>query len=70
MDSKLYIEWRERLGKWIVEYQGHVVSQHDTKAKAEEWVERSYPDHAYETERVQVRKNSPRGAKRGQWIRD
>jgi hypothetical protein len=31
------------------------------------WVERNYPSHAYETERVQVRENSPRGARRGEW---
>jgi hypothetical protein len=67
MDTKLYVEWRKTLGKWIVRYQGQVISQHDTQAQAQEWVERNYPGHAYETERVQVRENSPRGAKRGEW---
>jgi hypothetical protein len=67
MDTKLYVEWRETLGKWIVKYQGRVISQHDTQAQAQKWVEHNYPSHAYETERVQVRENSPRGAKRGEW---
>jgi hypothetical protein len=67
LDTKLYIEWRETLGKWIVKYQGRVFSQHDTQAKAETWVQRNYPSHAYEVERVQVRENSPRGARRGEW---
>jgi hypothetical protein len=67
MDTKLYVEWRKTLGKWIVRFQGRVISQHDTQAQAQGWVERNYPSHAYETERVQVRENSPRGAKRGEW---
>ena len=67
MDTKLYVEWRSTLGKWIVKFQGRVVSQHDTQAEAQKWVDRNYASHAYETERVQVRKNSPRGAKPGEW---
>jgi hypothetical protein len=67
MDTKLYVEWRETLKKWVVKFQGQVISQHDTQAEAQKWVERNYPSHAYETERVQVRENSPRGAKPGEW---
>ena len=55
------------LTKWIVKFQGRVISQHDTQAEAQKWVERNYPSHAYETERVEVRKNSPRGVKPGEW---
>lgn len=67
MDSKLYIEWRERLRRWVVKYQGNVISQHKTQAQAEQWVLRYYPDHGYEIERVEVRKNSPHGVKPGEW---
>lgn len=67
MDSKLYIEWRERLGKWVVEYRGNVVSQHNTQAEAEQWKRAQYPNQGYEVERVQVRNNSPRGVKVGEW---
>jgi hypothetical protein len=67
MDTKLYVEWRETLKKWVVKFQGRVISQHDTQADAQKWVERHYPSHAYETERVEVRKNSPRGARPGEW---
>ena len=67
MDTKLYLEWRVRIGKWIVSYHGRVISQHETQAQAEKWVKRNYPSHAYEIERVQVRENSPPGAKRGEW---
>lgn len=67
MDTKLYVEWRETIKKWVVKFQGRVISQHDTQADAQKWVERHYPSHAYETERVEVRKNSPRGARPGEW---
>jgi hypothetical protein len=67
MDTKLYVEWRETLKKWIVKFEGRIISQHDTQAEAQKWVERNYPSHAYETERVEVRKNSPRGVKPGEW---
>ena len=53
MDTKLYVEWRQMLGKWVVRFQGRVISQHDTQAQAQKWVDRNYPSHAYETERVQ-----------------
>jgi hypothetical protein len=67
MDSKLYIEWRDTLGKWIVKYQTQIVSQQDTQAAAERWVRIRYPGHGYEVERVVVRKNSPKGARHGEW---
>ena len=59
MDMKLYVERRKALGKWIVRFQGRVISQHDTQGEAQKWVEHNYPSHAYETERVQVRENFP-----------
>ena len=68
MDSKLYIEWRQKLEKWVVEYREQIQAQFDTKAEAVQWLRRNFPDHGYETERVQVRSNSPRGAKPGQWL--
>jgi hypothetical protein len=68
MDSKLYIEWRPSLNKWVVEFRGQSQNKCDTKAEAIAWVERYYPDHGWESERVQVRENSPKGAKRGQWL--
>ena len=67
MDSKLYVEWRESLGKWIVKYQGELKSQQETQEKAINWVESNYPGHAFEVERVQIRENSPRGVRRGEW---
>ncbi len=67
MDTKLYVEWRETLKKWIVKFEGRVISQQDTQAEAQKWVARNYSSHAYETERVEVRKNSPRGVKPGEW---
>ena len=67
MDSKLYIEWREKLGKWVIEYRGNVVSQHNTQLEAEQWKQTHYPNHGHEIERVQVRSNSPRGARVGEW---
>jgi len=66
-DSKLYIEWRESLGMWIVKYQGSLISRHGTQASAEHWVQTRYPGHGYEIERVIVRSNSPRGVKPGEW---
>ena len=67
MDSKLYIEWRESLGKWIVKYQGLLKSEHNTQERAEHWVQNNYPGHGYEIERVIVRTNSPHGVKKGEW---
>ena len=67
MDSKLYIEWRETLAKWIVKYHGNVVTERSTQADAERWVQNNYPGHGYEIERVVVRKNSPHGVKPGEW---
>ena len=34
MDTKLYVEWRETLKKWVVKFQGRVISQHDTQAES------------------------------------
>ena len=67
MDSKFYMEWHGKLGEWIVKHGGNIVSQHDTQLQAEQWVKTHYPSHGREVERVQVRKNSPRGVKRGEW---
>jgi hypothetical protein len=67
MDSKLYIQWREKVGKWVVEYRGNVVSRHDTQEEAEQWKKSHYPNHGHEKERVQVRKNSPPGVRVGEW---
>jgi hypothetical protein len=67
MDTKLYVEWRETLKKWVVKFQGRVIAQQDTQAEAQKWIQRNYRSHAYETERVEVRKNSPRGVKPGEW---
>lgn len=67
MDLKLYIEWRGSLGMSVVKYHGSVISQHPVQDEAERWVKRNYPNHGYEIERVQVRKNSPRGVKPGEW---
>lgn len=43
MDTKLYIEWRGSLERWVVKYHGSVISQHDTQDDAEQWVRRTYP---------------------------
>jgi hypothetical protein len=50
MDSKLYIEWRERLKKLVVEYRGTILAQFDTQDEAREWKQRNYPDHGHEIE--------------------
>jgi len=64
MSRRLCETWESASETWATR---RVISQHDTQAQAQQWVERNYPSHAYETERVQVRENSPRGAKRGEW---
>jgi hypothetical protein len=33
MDTKVYLEWRAKLEKWVVEYRGQVQAQFDTKAE-------------------------------------
>lgn len=68
MDSKIYLEWRTKRGKWVVEYRGQVQAQFDTKEQGERWMQTNFPDHGKERERVQVRKNSPGGAKIGEWM--
>jgi hypothetical protein len=68
MDSKVYLEWRAKLGKWVVEYQGQVQAQFETKAQGDRWMQANFPNHGKERERVQKRKNSPRGAKVGEWM--
>ena len=42
MNSKVYVEWREKLNKSVVEYRGSIVSRHDTQDEAEEWRKRHY----------------------------
>ena len=68
MDSKVYLEWRERLGKWVVEYRGQMGAQFDTKAQGDQWMRANFSDHGKERERVQKRKNSPRNARVGEWM--
>jgi len=67
-DSKYYIEWHENIKKWVVKYRGQIYAQFDTKVEAHDWGQRNFPDHGHEEERVVVRENSPRGAKRGEWM--
>lgn len=67
-DTKYYVEWHVRLGKWVVKYKGVIQARFDTKAEAEDWGRRHFPGHGHDSERVQVRKNSPRGARRGEWL--
>jgi len=67
MDLKLYIEWRQSLGKWVVKFHGDVVAKFDTQSDALHWKRVNYPEHGHEVERVQVRTISPRGARRGEW---
>jgi len=69
MDSKIYIEWRARGEKWVVENRGQVLARFDTKLEAKAWVRHHYPGEGFEEERVQVRDNSPYGAKPGQWTK-
>jgi hypothetical protein len=68
MDSKVYLEWRAKLGKWVVEYRGQVQAQFDTKAQGEQWMRTNFPNHGKERERVQKRTNSPHGVKVGEWM--
>jgi hypothetical protein len=68
MDTKYYIEWRERIRKWVVLYRCNVQATFDTKEEAEEWGRRNFAGHGHDSERVRVRKDSPRGAKRGEWM--
>jgi hypothetical protein len=69
MDSKIYIEWRAREEKWVVENRGQILARFDTKLEAKEWVRRQYPGEGFEEERVVVRGDSPKGAKPGQWMK-
>jgi hypothetical protein len=68
MDSKVYLEWRAKLGKWVIEYHGQVQAQFDTKAQGDQWMLANFPNQGKERERVQKRKNSPRGVKVGEWM--
>jgi hypothetical protein len=68
MDTKVYLEWRAKLGKCVVEYRGQIKAQFDTKAEGDQWMRVNFPDHGKERERVQKRKNSPRDAKVGEWM--
>jgi hypothetical protein len=69
MDSKIYIEWGAREKKWCVKNCGQTLARFDTKEEAKSWVRRNYPGEGFEEERVVVREDSPRGAKRGQWMK-
>jgi hypothetical protein len=52
MDTKVYLEWRAKLGKWVVEYRGQVQAQFDTKAEGDQWMRANFPDRGKERERV------------------
>jgi hypothetical protein len=69
MDTKVYVEWRGTLEKWIVKYKGSIQASFGTQAVAVDWATRNFPGHAVEIERVQVRTNSPKGVRRGEWRR-
>lgn len=68
MDTKYYVEWRERIKKWVVLYGGNVQGQFDTKEQAQDWAKYRFSGHGHESERVRVRRDSPKGAKRGEWM--
>jgi hypothetical protein len=68
MDTKTYTEWRESLGKYVVLLRGQVQATFDTKKEADDWAEGAFPDRGHESERVQVRENSPPGARKGEWL--
>jgi hypothetical protein len=68
MDTKYYIEKPKKIQKWVLEYQDVVQAKFDTKTEAKEWGRKHFPGHGHESERVQVRENSPKGAKKGQWM--
>jgi hypothetical protein len=68
MDTKYYIEWHERKGKWVVKYRGDIKAEFDRKKEPREWGRANYPGQGHEEERVQVRENSPRGARKGEWM--
>lgn len=67
MDTKVYVEWRASLEKWTVRFRGAIHASFNTQAQAVDWAVRSFPGHAVEIERVQVRENSPRGVRPGEW---
>jgi hypothetical protein len=52
---------------WVVKYRGRITSHRAVQGQAERRLKRDYPNHGYEIERVQVRKNSPHGARLGEW---
>jgi hypothetical protein len=68
MDTKTYTEWRESLKKYVVLFRGAVQGTFDTKADADRWARQAFPGRGHESERVQVRENSPRGARNGEWM--
>lgn len=67
-DTKYYIEWHERIAKWVVKYKGQIVATFDTKIEAHNWGRRNFLGHGHEEERVVVRGNSPTRAKVGEWM--
>ena len=68
MDTKTYTEWREALGKYVVLLRGQVQATFDTKKEADDWAQAAFPSRGHESQRVQVRKNSPRGVRSGEWL--
>ena len=67
MDTKYYVDWVASENQWVVRYRGQVYGRFDTQAEAEAFGKRTFPGQGHDTERVVVRENSPRGARRGQW---
>jgi len=68
VDTKYYIKWHQRIEKWVIKYCGDIQARFDTKAEAQDWGTKNFPSHGHEEERVQVRSNSPRGARKGEWL--
>jgi len=67
-DTKYYIEKHKKIEKWVVKFQGGIKAEFGTKKEAQKWGKRNFPGHGHEEERVQVRSNSPRGVREGEWM--
>ena len=67
MDTKYYVEWHPKENHWVVKYRGQIYARFNTQAQALDYGKSTFPGHSHETERVQVRENSPRGVKPGEW---
>jgi hypothetical protein len=68
MDTKTYAEWREALKKYVVLLCGQVQATFNTKKEADDLAQAAFPSRGHESERVQVRKKSPRGVRIGEWL--